>query len=152
MYNGRRHGYKCCLNTHVRYRHTSHCLPHQVQAVPIWLVMPFGLTICPSCLYVSDAPSFLRPPRSVCGCLFRGHSCFQQDGGEHQAHLREVLSRLRLPSFMPKFPSATSGRLRFISWVNPVVTSSGIQVEETKVQAICNWPPPHDVSSLSLLP
>ena len=112
-----------------------------------WLVMPFGLTNAPAAFMDQMHRLFSDLLDQFVVVFLDDILVFSKTAEEHQAHLREVLSRLRSAKFYAKLSKCDLWKTQ-VHFLGHVVTSSGIQVEETKVQAIRNWPPPHDVSSL----
>ena len=66
---------------------------------------------------------------------------------KHEAHLRQVLQRLRDYKFYCKLSKCELWRQE-VTFLGHVVNRNGIQVEESKVKAVSEWPQPKDASEV----
>ena len=109
--------------------------------------MPFGLTNAP--VVFMDMMN-----RVCCPMLDKSVIVFVDDilryskfEADHAIHIREILELLRKEKLYVKF-SKFEFWLRQIQFLGHVITSDGISVDPTKIEAIQNWEAPRNASEI----
>ncbi|KAJ8754270.1 hypothetical protein K2173_002170 [Erythroxylum novogranatense] len=112
-----------------------------------FLVMPFGLTNAPAA-FMDLMNRVFRPYLDQFVVVFIDDILvYSRNEHDHSEHLRIVLQTLRERQLYAKL-SKCDFWLQEISFLGYVVSSEGIRVDPSKIEAIVNWKPPRNVTEV----
>ena len=72
---------------------------------------------------------------------------YSKDAQEHEKHLRIVLETLREKRLYAKL-SKCDFWLKEVSFLGHIMSTEGIRVDPTKIEAVVNWKPPKSVTEV----
>ena len=112
-----------------------------------FLVMPFGLTNAPT-TFMDFMNRVFHPYLDYFVVAFINDILvYSKDTQEHEHHLRIVLQTLRENKLFAKL-SKCDFWLKEVSFLGHIVSSEGIRVDPTKIEAVVNWKPPRNVTEV----
>ncbi|XP_075079357.1 uncharacterized protein LOC107827306 [Nicotiana tabacum] len=112
-----------------------------------FLVMPFGLTNAPATFCTLMNQVFREYIDEFVVVYLDDIVVYSQTLEEHLMHLRKVLARLREHELYAKL-SKCSFAQKQIDFLGHVIEEGRIKMDQQKIQAITDWPPPKDIHAL----
>ena len=106
-----------------------------------FLVMPFGLTNAPSAFMDLMNRVFRLYVDQFVVVFIDNILVYSKDAQEHDQHLKIVLHTLRENKLYAKL-SKCDFWLNEVSFLGHIVSTEGIRVDPTKIEAVVNWKPP----------
>ena len=73
---------------------------------------------------------------------------YSKDAQEHEQHLKIVLQMLREKKLYAKLRKCDF--LKEVSFLGHIVSTEGIRVYPTKIEAVVNWKPPRNVTEVRI--
>ena len=109
--------------------------------------MSFGLTNAPT-TFMNLMHSVFRPYLNSFVIVFiEDILVYSQSQEDHEQHLRTVLQTLREKKLYAKF-SICEFSLDSVAFLGHIVSSEGIKVDPTKVEAVHSWPRPSSATEI----
>ena len=112
-----------------------------------WLVMPFGLTNAPATFQNLMNQIFHDALRKYVLVFFDDILIYSSTWNEHLTHLENVLRVIQQHVLFVKLSKCSFGVLE-IEYLGHIVSGQGVSMDNSKVQAILQWPPPNNVKQL----
>ncbi|KAL0540386.1 hypothetical protein IC582_024623 [Cucumis melo] len=112
-----------------------------------FVVMSFGLTNAPAVFMDLMNRVFKDFLDSFVIVFIDDILIYSKTEAEHEEHLHQVLETLRANKLYAKF-SKCEFWLRKVTFLGHVVSSEGVSVDPTKIEAVTNWPRPSTVSEI----
>ena len=108
------------------------------------LVMLFGFTNAPA-IFIDLMNRVFRPYVDQFVVVFIDDILvYSKDAQEHEQHLKIVLQTLREKKLYAKL-SKCDFWLKKVSFLGHIMSTEGIRVDPTKIEAVVNWKPPRNV-------
>jgi hypothetical protein len=112
-----------------------------------WRVLPFELTNAPAA-FMDQTHRLFRDLLDKYVVIFIDDILiYSKTPEEHTTHLREVLGRLRSSRFYCKLSKCELWRSE-VTFMGHVVSKKGLLMEQTKLQAVEQWPEPRDTGEI----
>ena len=112
-----------------------------------FLVMSFGLTNAPTA-FMDLMNRVFRPYVDKFVVVFINDILvYSKDAREHEQHLKIVLQTLREKKLYVKLRKCDFW-LKEVSFLGHIVSTEGIRVDPTKIEAVMNWKPPQNVTEV----
>ncbi|KAL4033204.1 hypothetical protein IC575_006290 [Cucumis melo] len=112
-----------------------------------FIVMSFGLTNAPAVFMDLMNTVFKDFLDSFVIVFIDDILIYSKTEAEHEEHLHQVLETLRANKLYAKF-SKCEIWLKKVTFLGHVVSSEGVFMDPTKIEAVTNWPRPSTVSEI----
>jgi len=112
-----------------------------------WRVMPFGLTNAPATFQSLMNSIFEEVLRKFVLVFFYDILVYSLDWSTHMQHLRYVLDLLRKHTLFTKLSKCAFGQTQ-MEYLGHVVSRDGVKVDNSKIQAVTQWPIPSSIRQL----
>lgn len=112
-----------------------------------WLVLPFGLTNAPATFQAVMNRVFAPHLRKFVTVYLDDILIYSRNEAEHAQHVREVLATLRSHGLRAKLSKCEFWRPE-VKYLGHIVSKDGVRMDPQKVDKICNWPLPKDITEL----
>lgn len=112
-----------------------------------WLVMPFGLSNAPATFQALMNGIFHFAMRRYVLIFFDDILVYSKDMESHLVHLEQVLFTLQENQLFAKYSKCCFGLFQ-IEYLGHVVSARGVQMDQTKVDTILQWPVPTNLKQL----
>jgi hypothetical protein len=112
-----------------------------------WLVMPFGLTNAPATFQSLMNQVFQHLLRKSVLVFFDDILVYSPSWNDHLLHLHEVLQLLRAHCLYAKVSKCSFGVTK-IDYLGHIVSGNGVEMDDSKVKAVLEWPPPSNLKQL----
>jgi hypothetical protein len=110
-------------------------------------VMSFGFTNAPAHFMNLTNKVFMEELDKFVVIFIDDILVYSKSVEEHEQHLRVVLGKLRARKLYAKF-SKCEFWLEKISFLGHILTAEGVVVDPGKVETVCNWQQPTNVSDI----
>lgn len=115
-----------------------------------YLVMPFGLCNAPSTFQALMNSVFRAHLRKFVLVFFDDILIYSRTWEDHLQHLWIVLELLRQHHLFVKLKKCEFGKLE-LEYLGHIISGEGIKVDQVKIQAMIDWPPPSTITELRVL-
>lgn len=112
-----------------------------------WLVMPFGRTNAPTTFQSLMNQVFQHQLHKSVLVFFDDILVYSPSWNAHLIHLEEVLQLMHNHCLFAKQSKCSFG-LTKVDYLGYTVSGMGVQMDESKVQAVLNWPEPTSLKHL----
>ena len=109
--------------------------------------MPFGLTNAPTAFMDLMNRVFQPYVDQFVVVFINDILVYSKDAHEHEKHLKIVLQTLTEKKLYAKL-SKCDFWLKEVSFLGYIVSTEGIRVDPTKIEAVLNWKPPRNVTEV----
>jgi len=124
-----------------------HKMAFQNHGLYEWLVMPFGLANAPTTFQSFMNSIFAAFMRKFVLVFFDDILIYSPSWTTHLDHFSQVLQLMKKHSLFAKLSKCSFGQTK-IKYLGYVVTQKGVQVDDSKILAIKQWPMPTSVKKL----
>jgi hypothetical protein len=112
-----------------------------------FLVLPFGLTNAPATFMTLMNNVFREYLDKYVVVYLDDILIYSKTKEEHVQHLRNVLSKLREHKLYAKMVKCEIMK-NVVEYLGHFISAQGVSVDQRKIEAICKWPTPNNVSEV----